>query len=125
MALIDLIRPVEYCIISRSYRKDKSRPIDAIDNYVSARYKEIKELTGDIDNLRSNNSSTELLQKMARARYLVRNLSETIRYLKMYEKLVPEEFYKLKEEGIPDVITDMILFEIDETLDDFANFSMN
>ncbi|MBW2981448.1 hypothetical protein KY343_01080 [Candidatus Woesearchaeota archaeon] len=117
-----IVSSVEYSIAICSYMKNNSNPRDAIDHYISARYEEIEKLAAKIGRLKPGKRADKIME---RAKHLVEDITETIRYLNMYEKLFPEESPKLKEEAIPDVITDMIIFEVEETLEDSVEFAMN
>ncbi|MBW2977810.1 hypothetical protein KY331_03115, partial [Candidatus Woesearchaeota archaeon] len=112
-----LIKSVDVNISYRTYRDDRSKPVDAIDDYISARYEEIKGLKTQADRLIKDDNLDEAVEKMRRARYLTRNLAEAVRYLRMYESLFPEASAQLTEEAIPDVIMDMILLEVKDHRD--------
>jgi len=124
MRVSDLAKTIE-CLIAQK-DMDNAQPSNAIDRYICSRYIEIKHLLADIYKLDRADKTEEPEKQIKKAVQMINTLTEAVHYLGRYEKEFPKDIVsKLKEEGIPDAINDMLLLEVDEnTPPEFENVAL-
>ena len=91
---------------------------DAIDEYVSKRWKYIKRMMAKATNAATFGNPEEAQNKVKEVKGLIAALTEELLYLKKYEREFPGSTSKLSKEDIGWAIQYMIYLESEEEIDE-------